>query len=285
MSLTDSSLECPICKNGFESDGKYQPKMLKCGHTFCRSCAENMSDSMGVKCPYCFAITPVGIIGVYGLPVNIALNTLVNNLRNQSTAEDKVAEEDLCCACNKERAVKVCFSCDPGGCKLCEACCTSEHERGFTPVRNHRPILIKDLKFIPKNTCHTHHGQPYTCYSETTETFACQSCLENFSEDVRNLFKPFDVVVRSSRAHLEPIMKKLEKYLERVQESHHSISIIQGQLRQAGPKTIRDIQAQFAKFQLIFKERQKTLLDNTEKYVSQFCLLFALNYMVAIALQ
>ena len=268
MSLTDTSLECPICKNVFETDGKYQPKILKCGHTFCKDCIENMSNPMGVKCPYCFAVTPVGIMGIYGLPVNITLTTIINNLRNQNATEDKVANEDLCCACKSEKAVKVCFSCDPGGCKLCEACCTSEHERGFAPVRNHRPVLIKDLQLIPRNACHTHNGQPYTHYSETTETFACQNCLDNLSEDVRSLFKPFDVVVGSSRAHLEPIMKNLEKYLERVQESHHNIAIIQSQLRQTGPKTIQDIQRQFAKFQLTFKERQKSLLDRTEKYVS-----------------
>ena len=261
-------MECPICKNEFESDGTYQPKILRCGHTFCKDCIEKMSNPLGIKCPYCHAVTPVGIMGISALPENVTLIMLISELRNKNVAQDEVAIKDLCCACQKEEAIKICFSCDPAGCKLCEACCTSEHNRGFAPLRNHRPIIIRDFGRIPKNTCHTHHGQSYTHYSETTRLFACQNCLDDLSEDVRSLYKSFDVIIPSFKSQLEPIMLRLDKYLERVQESHHNITIIQGQLKQVGHKTLSDIQTQFAKFQLMFKERQKTLLDSTEKYVS-----------------
>ena len=226
---------------------------------------------MGVKCPYCFAITPVGIMGIYALPVNLTLVMLVNKLRIIE-ATDEIAVQDLCCVCKQEKAIKMCYSCDPLGCKLCEACCTAEHERGFAPVRAHRPILIKDDtdKRRKENMCQI-HDQVLTHYSEVTGTFACQKCLDQATlvEDSKICFEPFDVVIQSFKSKLAPLMQNLEGYLGRVQESHHKIAIIQSQMKQAGPRTIQEIQNQFAKFQVLFQERQKNLLDDMEKFVSQ----------------
>jgi len=225
-----------------------------------------MSSIGGVKCPYCFAITPVGIMGIFALPVNLALVALVNDLKIHDSPQEVVVE-DLCCACNREKAVKICFNCDPAGCKLCEACCTYEHDRGFAPARAHKPISIRDENKILKNMC-IHHNQPLTHYSEKTATFACQKCLEVKPDDIEVDHEPLEVVIQTFKSKLTPVVQNLEAYLRRVQDSHRNISIIQSQLRQAGPKTIQDIQTQFAKFQLIFQERQKTLVEKMEDYVS-----------------
>ena len=222
---------------------------------------------MGVKCPYCFAVTPVGIMGINALPVNVALTTLVNKLQIQEL-KDEVAAEDLCCACNRETAVKVCYSCDPTGCKLCEACCTREHERNFAPIRSHRPILIREAEDVHRNMCHIHQSQPLTHYCKKTGTLACLTCLDGYAENIKGSCEPVEAAAHSFKLKLAPVMQKLEQYLERVQDSHHRVSIIQGQLRQAAPKTVQDIQTQFAKFQMIFKERQKSLLNTAESYVS-----------------
>lgn len=272
-------MDCSICNHSFEPDGDHQPKILKCGHTICIECVARIVNTTGVKCPFCFAVTPVGIMGINALPVNMALITLVNQLRKQDAiaSEDTIAVEDRCCDCQKEKAVKICFSCDPLGCRLCEVCCKVEHERDFAPIRAHRPILIRDVEKMCPNECHNHHGEQLTHYSETTGLFACQKCLEGLTEGIRSSHEPIEVVTRSFKTRLVPVMQKLEKYLERVQDSQHRISIIQGQLRQTGPKTIQDIQTQFAKFQLIFKERQKTLLDDAEGFVSH-CVVLYVSY-------
>lgn len=266
-------MDCPICKNAYEPDGIHQPKILKCGHTICIDCIVklSMSSPMGLKCPYCFGVTPVGSMGVHALPNNAALITVVNNMKIHDVAEteDRAIVEDLCCACKTEKAVKICFSCDPLGCKLCEACCTLEHGRDFAPIRMHKPILIEDVD--PKkhrNQCHNHHGQSVTHFSEKTRTFACQKCLDSFSDDIRSFYNPIEAATHSCKAKLEPIMCDIEKYLERVQDAHHKVSTIQNQLRWVGPKTIQDIQTQFAEFQRIFTERQKTLVNDTETFVS-----------------
>lgn len=259
-------MECTICNCAFEPDGDHQPKILKCGHTICRECLAKMVKEVGIKCPYCFAITPVGIMGIYALPVNVDLVTLVERMDIRNAANTRVAMEDLCCACRDKKAVKICFSCDPVGCKLCEACCTSEHERDFAPIRAHRPILIRDAPNTHSDKCPFHNGQPLTHYSKKTGTFACQQCLDSLTENIR--YEPIEQCTHSFKLELKPIIEKLERYLERVQDSYHKISIMQSKLRQAGPKAIHDFQTQFAGFQLIFKERQKTLLDKAEAYVS-----------------
>ena len=71
----ESSLECPICTSRFTVDGSFQPKILKCGHTFCTNCIWQISktERNEIKCSYCSHITHIGVLGAYALPVNVTL--------------------------------------------------------------------------------------------------------------------------------------------------------------------------------------------------------------------
>jgi len=245
--------------------------MLKCGHTYCTDCILGLSHQNSIKCPDCFTISAVGIIEVYALPVNVTLVKLIDELETQ---KDEVVMKDLCCSCNNEKAVMVCFNCDPSGCRLCEACCTSEHERNFAPVRAHKPIPIKVEKSVPMSMCHHHPDQPLTYYSEVTGTFACQKYLDDQPEDIKFEYVPVEVATQKLKSRLSHIMLNLERYLKRLQDSHQNISIIQSQLRETGPTTIQEIQDQFAKFKAIFEERQKFLLKNVDEFVSNLHSIF-----------
>lgn len=258
-------MRCSICNNPYGADGRFQPKMLKCGHTYCTDCILGLSHQNSIKCPDCSTISAVGIMGVYALPTNSTLLTLIDELRAQ---KDEVVVEDLCHACNKEKAVIICFNCDPVGCKLCDACSTSEHERDFAPVRAHKPIPIRGKKSVPKNMCRCHIGQLLTHYSEKTGTFACQQYLETQPEDIKSNYLPIEVVVQVLKTRLSSVLQNLEGYLKRLQASHQNISIIQSQLRETGPTTIQEIQKQFSNFQAIFQKRQNALLEDMDAYVS-----------------
>ena len=188
-----------------------------------------------------------------------------------SCIEEK--KKDTCSACGKEEATKICFSCDPIGCKLCEVCCTLEHERDFAPVRAHQPMLIKSVKGMPRYKCGTHVGQPLTHYSEKTGTFACEGYLDSQPDDIKSDYVQLEAVVHTLKSRAMAVMQNLEEYLKRLESSYYKISTMQSQLMEKGPKTIQEIRNQFGDCQQMFQERQNALMTNVKEYVSYIAIL------------
>ncbi|XP_068137034.1 tripartite motif-containing protein 59 [Hyperolius riggenbachi] len=89
MEHLKEDLACPVCFNIYED-----PRLLKCSHTFCRSCLENIlrsSDSYlwrlsggRLKCPSCRDITDTSA-GVGSLPINFALKSIVDKYKSTNS--------------------------------------------------------------------------------------------------------------------------------------------------------------------------------------------------------
>jgi len=266
---SESSLECPICTNRYATEGLRQPKILKCGHTFCTDCIRKLLEANinQVRCPYCFVITPVGVMGIYGFPVNRTLVDILNNLSLLDGIEEGATPKELCCYCGENEATKICFGCDPTGCKLCEQCCTAEHSRPFAPVRAHKPLNLSDVANIPKQICNV-HGLQFTHYSEKAATFACRKCLEGQSDEYNVEFLPIDAAIQELRQRLPVITENLERYLKRLQDAQRNFMMMQASLGVEEAKTMKDIQQKFSMFHKIFQERQKALLTKLGFVVS-----------------
>ena len=265
-------MECPICINPFTADGHFQPKLLQCGHTFCTDCILNMSYSLNdIKCPYCFTVTPVGILGTYALPVNSTLVQFILDLKAQ-TQERGMRMADVCCVCKDKEAVKICYNCDPLGCKLCEECCTREHERDFPPVCAHKPIPIENGKSKLNNRCCTHPHQQLTHYSEKHKKIVCKHYLNDQPDDSKADYIPVEAAVQRLKSQLTPVMRNLDGYLKRLEDAHHNISTTQNQLMNIGPNTIQEIGKQFVNFKDMLEKRRETFLQHVETCVSNLCL-------------
>ena len=220
-----------------------------------------MSHSNRIKCSSCAKVTSVGIIGVNALPVNLTLVKFIHDCQEQ---------RDFCYACHVTRAVKICYSCDPLGFRLCEECCTREHERDFPPVRAHNPMLIEvDGKINPRISCNTHDCLSLTHFSEKHRKFACKPHLDDQPDDVKADYEKIEVAVQKLKSDLSPVIDNLEGYLKRLQDAHHNISTIQSQFAMIGSKTIMAIQHRFTKFQDIFQERQEHLRKHADTCVSK----------------
>ena len=252
-------MKCFICSSFFEVEGHFQPRMLKCGHTFCTSCILDMFNLDSIQCPLCTTITSVKAIGVYALPINLSLIKLISEC---------CKDDELCRGCEKEKPTKICFNCDPEGCKLCERCCTSEHERDFAPVRAHKPILLIDMKSKPKNKCRTHSGHSIAYYSEKTGTFACQEYLSSKPDHIKADYVQVEVAIQTMKSRVTAVMQKLDGYLKRLEQSQHKVATVQSQVMEAGPKTIQEIREQFTKFQNVFQKRQESILMDVTQCVS-----------------
>ena len=217
----ESSLECPICTSRFTVDGSFQPKILKCGHTFCTNCVWKISKTdveiKEIKCSYCSCITRIGVLGAYALPVSVTLVDFLCEINLQDNLESGVAKVDLCNYCNQNPAKKICFGCDVMGYWLCEQCCITEHSRPFAPVQPHKPLNIDKVTKSPKNFC-GEHKKLLTYYSDKSAKYACKKCLEE-QPDVDMEFLPIDVVTQRLKQKLPPLTEDLEGYLKRLQDS------------------------------------------------------------------
>ena len=270
---TESSLDCPICRNRYTVDGPLQPRILNCGHTFCTDCIQQTSktEKISIKCSFCSGFTPVGALGIYALPVNRTLVDVLYNMNLKKSLKGETTPVDLCCMCNNP-AEKICFQCDPNGCKLCEACCIVEHSRSFPPVQMHKPLSIDE---VVSSFC-VKHKQLLTHYSEKAEIFACEECLAELG-DVD--FLPMEAAIQTLREQLPKMMEDLESYLRRLQNAQNKIEKIQNELGATKSKTMNKILKKFNSYQLKLQEQEKTLLTNLETEVSGIYYMYVYTYL------
>ena len=257
-------LECPICHKQFTVDGTLQPKILKCGHTICSSCSLDASHAKKnhIKCPFCYRITPFGIMGTYALPVN---KTLVDIISLHESLKGDATPVDLCCSCKERPAEKICFSCDPAGCKLCEQCCDAEHNCPFGPVRNHKPLNINEVKAVAKNFC-VKHNQPLTHCSKKVADFVCEKCLTELDDKAEYVL--IEVAGQALTQRLPKVMGDLNSYLKRQQDAQHKMELMLMNLGVIKPNIMQEIQKKFSRYQIIFQKRHNSLIDNLETEVS-----------------
>ncbi|XP_063960974.1 uncharacterized protein LOC135155529 [Lytechinus pictus] len=141
--VISQSTECPVCRSTFTD-----PKILSCSHTFCKTCLDNLLEYHGnsqIRCPVCRAVTQVPNKDVGRLQVNLALKSLI---------EDMKGHHQICTNCksnDKPHANVYCQDCDTYLCTFClikhsqwegfidhEVIAMSEISSGKVSVRRYR---------------------------------------------------------------------------------------------------------------------------------------------------
>ena len=202
-------------------------------------------------------------MGIYSLPVNKALVDIISLHEN---LKDDTVPVDLCCNCNERPAEKICFGCDPAGCKLCEQCCDAEHNRTFGPVQSHKPLNINDVKTAAKNFC-VKHNQPLTHCSKKEADFVCEKCLTELDDKAEYL--PIEVAGQALTQRLPKVMEDLNSYLKRQQVAQHKMELMLLNVGVVRPNIMQEIQKKFSLYQSIFQKRHNSLIDNLEAEVRQ----------------
>ena len=87
--LDSEDLSCPVCFQYLDD-----PKIMRCGHTFCKKCVDGIYSSSSdplshIKCPVCRQVTPVPHGGVSKLPTNIIVKGFVENKKREVYRELK----------------------------------------------------------------------------------------------------------------------------------------------------------------------------------------------------
>eukprot|EP00057_Strongylocentrotus_purpuratus_P011034 XP_011665508.1 PREDICTED: uncharacterized protein LOC105438864 [Strongylocentrotus purpuratus] len=223
------SLECPVCLNTFTD-----PKILFCSHTYCKACLDNLLECHGndqmLRCPVCRAETQVPNQDVSKLPANLALRSLIEDVKNHYHFCSVCKSED------KTQAVVYCQDCDKYLCITChnthslwrdfishEVLAISEIESGKVSVRRYRK-------------CRKHPKEDEECFCSDCRRFACFRCVVMEHKDEGHRIIEAAVYENSHMENIEVLKSKAEKkrscfqkYVDFIDEQKERVSNVQKQ--------------------------------------------------------
>ena len=225
-------LECSVCQEQF-SEIK-EPKILKCLHTFCKTCLEawlRQQREGELSCPTCRHISECPNNDINRLPSNLFCKQLVEIVEAYSGQGQD--DSPQCGNCEEKKSLKVyCFDCN---CFLCEDC--GEAHKKWKTFRGHH---IKEIgKFNSSdvqdyarktNVCKKHEDE-LRYYCDNCKICICRDCailehhdhnkisfeqgLEKKKSDITIKMEEVQVVSCRLKNHKET----LEKQRVRVEDS------------------------------------------------------------------
>eukprot|EP00057_Strongylocentrotus_purpuratus_P017824 XP_011672298.1 PREDICTED: probable RING finger protein 207 homolog [Strongylocentrotus purpuratus] len=223
------SLECPVCLNTFTD-----PKILSCSHTYCRACLDNILECHGndqmIRCPVCRAEIQVPNQDVSKLPANLALRSLIEDMKNQYQFCTNCKTED------KPQAVVYCQDC---GIYLCITCRNTHslwqnfisHE--VLPMSE---IVSGKVSVRRYRKCRKHPKEDEECFCSDCRRFACFRCvvMEHTNEGHRVIEAA--VYESSHMKSIEDLKSKADKkrscflkYVDFIDEQKERVSNVQKQ--------------------------------------------------------
>ena len=244
-------LECSVCQEQF-SEIK-EPKILKCLHTFCKTCLEawlRQQREGELSCPTCRHITECPNNDINRLPSNLFCKQLVEIVEAYSGQGQE--DSPQCGNCEEKKSLKVyCFDCN---CFLCEDC-TEAHKKWKTFRGHHIKEIGKfnssDVQDYARkaNVCKKHEDE-LRYYCDKCKLCICRDCailehrdhniisfeqgLDRKKSDMTNKMKEVEAVgsvLRKQKETLEKIGLRVDNSIDQATtEVHrfaeHCISLI-----------------------------------------------------------
>ena len=260
--LALQALECDICNEKYDEDFDRVPRILRCGHTHCTRCLQNMRTSRGVICPYCFKEHLLNPPDITQLPLNVLILEILGN-RPRGYMKS-ILQGPLCETACTNPATVVCADCQPGSLfKFCDACDRREHERDFGPVKCHRRFPIP---FLQSSTPCSHHPERQALYhSEELQEFACDKC-ETSSDWLTRAYQFQPIVICAQRMcrYLQRLKQRGRDMIAKQTESKIKIDETLNTLEQSALATKTSISSTFAKVISDIQARQQELLNRVD---------------------
>ncbi|XP_067055693.1 transcription intermediary factor 1-alpha-like isoform X1 [Acropora muricata] len=172
-------LECSVCQEQF-SDLR-EPKILKCLHTFCKSCLTawlpRQQREGELSCPTCRRITQCSANDINKLPSNLFCKQLVEIVEAYS---GQVGDEDSphCGVCDEKKALK--FYCIDCNCFLCGDCAGLHGKAKVFKGHDIKEISNFNSNDVQKyvrraNVCKKHEDE-VRYYCEKCNICICRDC-------------------------------------------------------------------------------------------------------------
>nr|XP_054761610.1 uncharacterized protein LOC129268052 [Lytechinus pictus] len=166
--VISQSTECPVCLSTFTD-----PKILSCSHTFCKTCLDNLLECQGncqIRCPLCRAVTQVPNEDVGKLQVNLALKSLI---------EDMKGHPQICTNCKSNDKPRAAVYCQDCGNYLCTSCLNTHSQwEGFI---DHEVIAMSEISSGKVSVrryrkCRKHPKEDEDYFCSTCRRFTCFRC-------------------------------------------------------------------------------------------------------------
>ncbi|XP_063960409.1 uncharacterized protein LOC129267557 [Lytechinus pictus] len=167
--VISQSTECPVCLSTFTD-----PKILSCSHTFCKTCLDNLLECHGnsqIRCPVCRAVTQVPNQDVGKLQVNIALKSLIDDMKGQPK---------ICTNCQSNDKPHADVYCQDCGRYLCTSCLNKHSQwEGFI---GHDVIAMSEISsgkvYVRRyRKCRKHPKEDEGCFCSSCRRFTCSRCV------------------------------------------------------------------------------------------------------------
>ena len=223
-------IECPVCQEQFGANK--QPKILKCLHTFCKSCLDGwlrQHRTGALSCPSCRTVTECPNNDIDSLPSNLFYKQMVEIVEAYTGQE-----ESSCCGnCDEQKPLR--FYCSDCNCLLCEEC--ARVHKKWKDFRGHQLKEIGQLQssdledyFRRANVCKEHDDE-FRFFCDACQICICRECailghdchkkislekgLENKTTEIENKIRE----VQANGSHVRNKKESLEKGRIRVMNS------------------------------------------------------------------
>ena len=176
-----------------------EPKILKCLHTFCKTCLERwlqqQREAEKLPCPTCRHITECPNNDINSLPSNLFCKHLVEIV--EAYSEKGQEDSSQCGNCGERKPLKFyCFNCT---CFLCEDCANGAHKKGKI-FRGHHAKEISSLEssdvqdYARKANICKEHNDDLRYYCDKCKVCICRDCaiLEHRDHNIISLQQGLD---------------------------------------------------------------------------------------------
>lgn len=261
--LNDPSLLCGVCKQFF-----HRPKLLRCLHTFCKSCIESLAGHVPgregtIICPKCSSPSELGNKGIDELPLNFLIAVELKN-RNNAVEEKKALIKCGNCEDNAE-ATGQCNECAE---YLCDKC-TSAHRR-VRVTREHQIISLNELKtndeennnLCIRDNCSDHSGEELTYFCQTCDKLICRECTVVSHPKTTHAFEPLKDASGKHRQEITALLDTIKMRSPFVKRALLEIEEACGDIPQHALAIEEQIKGSTTRYIRALKEREQQLLSD-----------------------
>ena len=264
-------IECPVCQEQFGANK--QPKILKCLHTFCKSCLDGwlrQHRTGALSCPTCRTVTECPNSDIDSLPSNLFYKQMVEIVEAYTGQE----ESSCCGKCDEQKSLR--FYCCNCNCLLCEEC-AALHKK-WKDFRGHQLKEIGQLEssdvedYSRKTNVCKDHDDEFRFFCDACQICICRDCaildhddhkkislekgLENKTTEIENKIRE----VQENGSHLRNKKESLEKRRIKVMNSFERATNGVGMVAEQWITFIRKHQA----------DKTETLMKQKDAFEAEF---------------
>nr|XP_054762126.1 transcription intermediary factor 1-beta-like [Lytechinus pictus] len=220
--VISQSTECPLCLSTFTD-----PKILSCSHTFCKTCLDNLLECQGncqIRCPVCRAVTQVPNKDVGKLQVNLALKSMIDDMKGHP---------QICTNCKSDDKPHAVVYCNDCGKYLCTSCLNTHSQwEGFI---DHEVIAMNEISSGRVSVrryrkCRNHPKKDEEYFCSTCRRFTCFKCGVMDHKDEGHKVVEGAVYEDKHMKSIEDLKSKVEKkrscfqkYIDLIDEQWKSV--------------------------------------------------------------